>query len=170
MGVEDISSFERIYEDYSSLVRSIIFRMNGEDEIDDLVQNTFIKIYEHLDSFKSQSSIKTWIYRITVNTVKDHIKARSRKGWLRLFEPGSEVPIKTYDQVDKKISIQEASKLIREKLPLKHQEVIVLYSFDDLDIATISKILKIPQGTVKSRLFKAHKVLKKYVELEDYDG
>jgi RNA polymerase sigma-70 factor (ECF subfamily) len=141
--------------------------MNGEDEIDDLVQNTFIKVYQNLEEFKAESSLKTWLYRITINTVKDHKKARSRKNWLNLFQSGEEVDIKVNGHFDQKISIAEASVLIREKLSLKHQEVIILYSFEDLDIAAISEVLKIPIGTVKSRLFKAHKVLKQYVDLED---
>ncbi len=169
MVAQDISQFEDIYESYQGQVRNIIFRMNGEDEIDDLVQNTFIKIYQNLEGFKSESSLKTWIYRIAINTVKDHKKARSRKNWLNLFQPGHEIDVEVNDQFDQKISLKEASKLIREKLSIKHQEVIILYSFEDLDIAAISKVLKIPEGTVKSRLFKAHKVLKKFVELEDYD-
>lgn len=165
----NISDFEKVYEAYSGRVRNIIFRMNGEDELDDLIQNTFIKIYQNLEKFKGESSIETWIYRIAVNTVKDYKKARSRKSWLSLFQPDHEVEVMIEDYTDKKIEIKEAYKLIRDKLSLKHQEVIVLYSFEDLDVSKISKILKIPEGTVKSRLHKVHNVLKRHVELEDYD-
>ena len=165
----NISNFEKVYKAYAGRIRNIIFRMNGEDELDDLIQNTFIKIYQNLEKFKGESSIETWIYRIAVNTVKDYKKARSRKNWLSLFQPGYEVEIEVKDRTDRKIEVKEAYKLIRDKLSLKHQEVIILYSFEDLDISKISKILKIPEGTVKSRLHKAHNVLKRHIELEDYD-
>lgn len=152
--------FNKLYEEYASLVRSIVFRMHGEDEIDDLVQNIFIKIYMNYESFKGDAKPKTWIYRIAVNTIKDHWRAKKRKSWLSLFTKDTKKEVEVEDEKDTKLEVKDALKLINELLSEKLKEVIVLYSFEDLNINEISEILKIPAGTVKSRLHKAHKILK----------
>lgn len=162
--------FHLFYNEHCLLVRNIVYRLNGDDDIDDLVQSIFVKIYFHLDTFKGEAHIKTWIYRVSVNTVKDYWKVKSRKNWLSFFR-NTELPEEgKSENYEKKLELSEVYSFIQRKLSPKLREVLILYSFEELNPKEIASILKIPEGTVKSRLHKAQSLLKKYRLLkEDYE-
>jgi len=60
----ELNSFDELYDQFSSLVRNVLFKLCNPEDLDDLVQDVFIKIWNGLPKFKQKSSIKTWVYRI----------------------------------------------------------------------------------------------------------
>ena len=158
---QDSDLYLDIYKEHSTYIRKIAFRLCHENDLDDLVQEVFIKIFQNIDSFRADSHFKTWAYRITVNTCKDYLRKKSRKSWLSFIDPSSQIDekISSYQPTDP-FSDEWVKKII-ETLPIKLREVIVLYSLDDLDIKEIAQVLQIPEGTVKSRLHKSRAILKK---------
>ncbi len=147
-----ITSFREVYEHYHSYVRASLYWMVGSEPLDDLVQETFVKVWKSFDSFQGESHIKTWIYRIAINTAKDFLKKKGRylsvlneKGFLKAENPRD---LALADAIEKSIL----------SLNLKHREVFVLYYKIELSVEEVAESLNLPQGTVKSRLHKGREI------------
>ncbi len=153
------SVFRIIVQRHKEKVRNIIYlTLNSNDYIDDIAQEVFITIYRNLNQFKFQSQFTTWLYRITVNKCKDHIrKMRIRK----IFSP-----IKDIDKdVGYNISIEESNtaELVHEaikKLPDKLRIPLLLKDIEGFSYQEIAETVECEIGTVKSRIFRAREGLK----------
>ena len=157
----DTKAFEMIYEATSGLVYNTALRItNNPDDAKDVTQDVFMKIYRNLDQFRLQSSFKTWVYRITVNTA-----INTRRGMAREMDrrdDGSSL-------IDQYASITEPSvdkgdheKLITSLLELLNPDqraCIVLREIEGLNYREISEVLKININTVRSRLKRARETL-----------
>ena len=75
----DGMSFRALYEKYQGIVRSVIFRIAGPQELDDLVQETFIRVWQSLSKFRGRSSLKTWVYRIATNLAYDYCRKNKKR-------------------------------------------------------------------------------------------
>ena len=140
--------------------------LSDPDDAFDVSQDTFLKAYRSLSSFKGESSFYTWLYAICRNCCYDYIKMRNRrmKKNVSLSEyenddDGSVLEIPdTNSRPDVIFEQKQARELILEavaSLPEKHREIIVLRDFDDLSYEQIAQVLGIGEGTVKSRLSRA---------------
>lgn len=153
--------FTNLYEEHQSLVRGVLYNLVGND-CDDLIQDVFIKVWKGLPTFAFKSSLKTWIYRVTTNVALDHL----RKKKLSTVTYEDRAAAETPQTNDNAAIIQEEI----QKLSEESSTVIVLYYFENLSTRDIAKILKLAEGTVKSRLFNARKqlepmLLKRGIEL-----
>ncbi len=156
--------FELIYNSYYRLVRSIIFRSVGEKELDELTQVTFMKVYEKHSGLKDTKKIKSWVCAIAVNVVRDYIRKKKRRSWLSFFGK-DEIDLADDSQnVSARVEFNEVVDFISTKLSPILKEVVILYSFEELKITEISEVLKIPVGTVKSRIFDARKALREHIK------
>ncbi|MCM8804672.1 MAG: RNA polymerase sigma factor [Candidatus Omnitrophica bacterium] len=122
------------------------------DEVEDIIQETFLQAYLSIKKFKGISSFYTWIYRIMMNII--YKRNRKKRPLIK------NVNIVFQNDEELKEKVREALKKLHPKL----NEVITLFYFEEYSIKEISKILNIKEGTVKSRLFKGKKVLKKFLE------
>ena len=126
---------------------------------EDAVQETFIKAYQHMDAFRGESSEKTWLYRIAINTCRDMRRSR----WLRIFD-------RSVDVDSLQIPVEGASvvsiALMQEimRLPDKQREVIYLFYYKDMSLAEIGRLLSAPVSTVSDRLNRARKQLRKALQ------
>lgn len=145
---------EQIYNEQLDLVRGVLFRIIGAQEIDDATQEVFVKIWRHLDRFEKNSNFKTWVYRIAVNVGLDFLRKRKRRRELNQFDE-----LKTASQ-NGTVKDQELLLKALDLISEDHRVVIVLHYFEDLSLNEISESLDLPIGTVKSRLFHAKKVLR----------
>ena len=153
------SVFRIIVQRHKEKIRNIIYlTLNSNDYIDDIAQEVFITIYRNLNQFKFQSQFTTWLYRITVNKCKDHIrKMRIRK----IFSP-----IKDIDKdAGYNISIEESNtaELVQEaikKLPDKLRIPLLLKDIEGFSYQEIAETVECEIGTVKSRIFRAREGLK----------
>ncbi|MDZ4723057.1 MAG: sigma-70 family RNA polymerase sigma factor [candidate division Zixibacteria bacterium] len=162
----DPKAFEAIVNGHKRLVGQIVARLvkNEEDRID-LSQDTFIKVYQNLVSFQGHCKLSTWIAKIAYNTSLNYLEKKRTPLYSDHAAEG-----KTVDDCQGTLSCPEqytgsrqlSVRLCEEidQLPLFHGTVISLYHFHDMTYKDIGDILQLPEGTVKSYLFRGRKMLK----------
>lgn len=162
-------AFAMLVEKYRTKMFNLAYSMTGNRETaDDIAQEVFIKAYVSLSKFKYKSSFGTWLYRIAVNTVKDHLRKESRIKKTsfdeRLVSPGiqeDEAVIKEEEQeAEKKKKLLHAA---IHTLPEKYRTILTLRDIQGVSYKEITGILNISPGTVDSRLYRARKRLKNKV-------
>ncbi|MFQ5868738.1 MAG: RNA polymerase sigma factor [Candidatus Zixiibacteriota bacterium] len=167
----DQEAYRKLFEAHQRAIHHIIAKLvHNREEVRDLVQETFIKAFNSLESYRKEYRFTTWLYKIAANNSIDYLRKKKIES-LSLDRPleteeGSitiEIADSTYspdkDLVtkEKRLSIKEAI----DSLPPKYREVIVLRHQEDRSYEQISGILSIPIGTVKARIFRAREFLKK---------
>ncbi|OGU57023.1 MAG: hypothetical protein A2V66_05525 [Ignavibacteria bacterium RBG_13_36_8] len=169
----DKETFRILINRYKRLVFHIVFRLvSNKTEREDLGQEIFIKVYESLSSFKYQCSLATWISRIAHNTCFNYLKKKK----VYLYEDQIQHDVKDtdpgspFDNIvssttpqDEAISEDEISKILNKevhKLPALYREIISLYYLEQLNYKEISIIVNLPEGTIKSYMFRARAILK----------
>jgi len=139
------------------------------EDIEDIVQEVFIKAYENIKSFDSKRKFSSWLYRIAHNEFINTIKKKSNNP-LYLFDPDILFPHPvSKENSDKEINREELNKIINkylDKLNLKYREPIILYYFEELSYKEIADILHIPIGTVAIRLKRGKEIMKKIYDQE----
>jgi len=163
----DEEAFSVLVKKYRAKIFNLAFSLTYDREIaDDLAQEAFIKAYFALPKFKLKSEFGTWLYRITVNHVKDYLRKKGRMDRMSLVDI-KENPFLYKDEIMKKEKDQveeEKRRLIHEcvqTLPKKYQIILSLRDIQGFSYREIAKILKIFPGTVDSRLHRARKMLRK---------
>ncbi|ABX43943.1 RNA polymerase sigma factor [Lachnoclostridium phytofermentans] len=132
---------------------------------EDIFQDVFIKVNNHLHTFQGNSSIKTWILRITINTCKDYIKSAYHRKMVPMeeFIEDSIVSESEFDAVEREETIHTVKEAVMA-LPEHYRSVILCVYFDELSMDETAKALDLPVGTVKSRLARAKEKLKESME------
>ena len=166
----EVEEFEAIFYRYKDMVFKIAYLIVGNaQEAEDVMQEVFIKVYRAGDTFRPEKGgFNTWLHRITVNQC---ISERRRKrlpsfSHETLKEEGFDLPQASSELPEEFLMKQEESERIRRamrSLDRKHRAVLALRYFDELSYGEIAQMLKIPLGTVKSRLNAAIKVLRKEI-------
>lgn len=147
----------------NSIIRLAYTYVRSKPVAEDIAQDVFLKCYEKIDEFRGDSSYKTWLYRITVNKCKDHLKSWSFRNLISTDLIGS-IQKLTNHSADEEFFIREENRIISEKvlsLPLLYREIIILYYYEHLSIEEIASLLAINANTIKSRLLRGKKMLKK---------
>lgn len=164
----DIEAFGELVARYEDKLKRYARKfLAREEEIEDLVQDVFIKAYTNINSFDIKLRFSPWIYRIAHNTFVNELKRKSRYGF-DFFEadvllPLLPAPERADDYVlsdELRVEIDKSLK----SLPPKYREVIILHYFEDLSYQEISDILKIPVTTVGVRMTRARAKLKKEIK------
>jgi RNA polymerase sigma-70 factor (ECF subfamily) len=166
----DQRAFEQLVTQYEKTVYSISLRILGNNDTAlDASQDVFLKIYRSINTFRAESRLSTWIYRITVNMCMDYIRKNERHKALSLNqgedgEPGLEFNIAdTNPTPDQHLDICETKEMMRqaiEKLSKDHKAVIVLRDIQGYSYSEIADILSCSEGTVKSRINRARERLR----------
>lgn len=148
--------------------------IKNDSDVEDLVQETFIKAYKALDKFKFNYSFSAWIYRIASNNTIDFLRKR-RFDTFSIDKPIGNAEDENYFEIednsyspDSELINQQKSDIISaaiDTLPENYREIILLRHEEELDYKTIAEQLDLPLGTVKAHLFRARKLL--YEELKD---
>lgn len=160
----DLNSFKVLIRQHETLVIGMVRRLiKDQDDVDDLCQDVFIKVYKNLRSFKHQSKLSTWIGQIAYTTAINHVKKTSGKKYITVELTEFEDSYNTGDNPESLLIKKSTSAFIQEeiaKLPLLYKTIITLYHLQDFSYNEISDIMGMPEGTVKSYLFRARKLLK----------
>lgn len=152
---KDISNITKLINLYGNdILRMCLIYVKDYHLAEDITQETFIKVYQKLDTFKNKSNIKTWIISIAINNCKNALKKTSKE-----VLPFEDLNLSYNENFLKNETIYLVSEEV-SKLPKKYLEVIMLFYYQELSIKEISYILKIPQATVKTRLKRAKERLK----------
>ncbi len=162
----DKKAFQSLIEEYQQLVSHIVFRMvyNKADR-EDLCQEIFIKVYQNLRGFRFESKISTWIAKIAYNSCINYLQKKKiplfadRVGGDKTIEDFSGNYILPDSLTEEK---DIASRLQTEiaKMDPPSRTILTLYHLEEMSYIEISQIMGIPQGTVKSYLFRARKKLR----------
>lgn len=144
--------------------------LSNQDNIEDVVQDVFIKTYQNIKSFDLSQRFSPWIYRIAHNTYVNALKKRA-SGPLYLFDFDTLISHTVVDDpVAREREKEEIKKIVDHGLSQidpKYKEILVLYYIEELSYKEISEILHIPIGTVGVRIMRAKEILKeKYKELK----
>ncbi len=159
-------AFDQLVKKYQSPIRRFFLNLTCGDEAlsDDLAQDTFLKAYTHLSSFKNLSSFSTWLFRIAYNIFYDYIRSRKEKNSLDVREVDA-THYATQTNVGQEMDVYQALNLLKET----ERTCITLFYMEDLSIEKIATIMECPAGTVKSHLSRAKSKLAAYLKQNGYD-
>lgn len=158
-GEQDAGS-QLIDRHYDAIVR--FFRTKAPGAVDDLTQRTFLRCAEARARFRGSSSVRTFLYGIARNVLFEHVRGRVRDGRrspdvsaasLHDLDPG--LHTQASDRDDRRLLVAAL-----HRLPLDLQLALELYYWEELSVDELAELLGIPPGTVKSRLFRARKLLR----------
>lgn len=159
---------KRLMDSYGNdVLRVAYLYLKDKHLAEDAFQEVFIKVYKNFDKFKKNSSEKTWIMSITMNTCRDILRISWFKKVIMFKDIDNDSLLDNYENIDNKVINKiDYENLLKEviNLPRKYKEPIILYYYEELSTVDISKMLKIPEGTVRNRLFRARTLLKSNID------
>ncbi len=164
-------AYEELLRKYHGVIYHLIYKMVGnKEETEDLVQETFVKAFHSLKSFKEEFAFSTWLYKIATNHTIDLLRKKKLQTYsldepvkIKEGEVNREYPDENYSPEKVLLSGETTEIILRsiEALPEKYRRVINLRHKEDKSYEDISAFLQVPVGTVKARLFRARELLKK---------
>jgi RNA polymerase sigma-70 factor, ECF subfamily len=172
----DSRAFDMLVLKYQHKIFGLISRyVRDADEVQDVAQEAFIKAYRALPRFRGDSAFYTWLYRIAINTAKNHLVSRSRR------PPGSDVEIEDAEYLEGGSALRslenpenalfgdELKQVVEralKELPDDLRTAVTLREFDGLSYEDIAEIMDCPVGTVRSRIFRAREAIDVQVRLQ----
>lgn len=149
----------------NDVLRTAYLYVKDYSTAEDIFQEVFLKVNEKKSTFREESSIRTWIFRITINCCKDYLKS----AYYRRVNVIEEIPetVTNYEEIEEQILKKEETKRIRTlllMLPNKYREVLICIYYAQLSMKETAVCLHISEGTVKSRLSRAKNKMKKLLE------
>jgi len=153
--------FSELLKRHKEKVRNIIYlTLSNTDGVDDIAQEVFITVYRHLKSFRFESQFTTWLYRITINKCKDHLRKKNIRS---IFLPlKDEEPV--FESINEDTDIKHIVRNAIATLPDKLKIPLVLKDLDGFSYQEIADTMECEIGTVKSRIFRAREALKKVLK------
>lgn len=167
-------AFKKLMDKYQKPLYFHVLKMvRNHEQVEDLVQEAFMKAFNNLESYNTNYAFSTWLYRITTNHTIDYLR-KKKLNTTSINEPVKtrdgemEIQIKDESETDRNIIRQERKKIIHQAihdLPEKYRKVIEMRHLQELSYQEISDLLDLPLGTVKAHIFRAREML--YKELKD---
>lgn len=171
----DLAAFDKLVVRYRTRLYGLVYHMTSNNEdARDLVQEIFLKAFRSIGGFRGKSSFYTWLHQIGVNMTINFLKKRGRRFQMSLDDVDSNIQndkeflemTASSDPV-REANLSELQRRLNEsmmKLSLEHRTVVTMFDIQGLPHAEISKVLGVSEGTVRSRLFYAHRQLQNYLE------
>jgi len=172
-------TFEELFERYSSMVSSLAFRILGDQqEALDVSQEVFLTIFRKMDSFRGESSLKTWIYRIAVHraanrfrwwnrlrrrgtvSLEEHLAKNSEREFSGDLNSGIQSPEEALLQEEERAGIER----LLLQLPVQQRIAVVMRDIEGLSYEEIAESMQINVGTVKSRIARGRETLKRHLK------
>jgi RNA polymerase sigma-70 factor (ECF subfamily) len=175
----EVSAFNQLVQKYRQSLFSIIYNMTGNrEDATDIAQDVFIKAFQSIKQFRGQSSFYTWLYRIAVNSSITFIKRAKKQRFIN-YETIDETLVSSEileyftakTKTEKGALLKELQEKLNEalqKLSSKHRIVVILHEVEGMNHKEIADITKTSEGTVRSRLHYAKKMLQAF--LQEYVG
>jgi RNA polymerase sigma-70 factor (ECF subfamily) len=159
----DLDAFERLVERHQTgLVRFLTHMVGHTADAEDLAQDSLLRAYRALKTFRGQSAFRTWLYQIGANLARTHRDKRRR----RPEAPGADEPPAEWaseENVERRIVAHDLLRQALAALPGEWREAVVLRDIEGLDYKEIAEALDIPMGTVESRIFRGRQRLRELV-------
>lgn len=160
------SAFETIVDKYQNMAMTIAYRIcNNLQDAEDVVQESFVKAFRNLHTFKLNSKFSTWFYRIVYNTSISHIRSSI---WIN----NNEVDLSEASKIPETDNVIDINKLEQKKIvdnvlnsiPKGDSLILTLYYLDDESVKDIAKIVGLTESNVKIKLFRARKTFKEKLQ------
>ena len=165
----DKRAFDLLVGKYQHKIMSVISRyIRNPDEVQDVAQDTFVRAWRALPRFRGDSAFFTWLYRIAINTAKNHLVAKSRR------PPGTDIDIDDAQFLESADGLRDADtplghlltaeieatvKKALAELPAEMRQAVMLREFDGLSYEQIAEVMDCPVGTVRSRIFRGREAI-----------
>lgn len=164
----DHLAFGEIVSRYKGLVAKTVIGMVGDnDEADDVGQEVFIRFYKSMDKFRGDSSLGTYLTRISINLSLNHLNAKNKRRMFSLSKPNDEgskiLEIESEDNFGDNMDAKEIIQKALEKLDIKLRSVVILRMIEGYSTKETADMLDVPLGTVLSRLKRAQDKLKEVI-------
>ena len=172
----DKRAFDLLVLKYQAKIQALVARyVQDSHEVQDVTQEAFIKAYRALPRFRGDAAFYTWLYRIAINTAKNHLVSRSRR------PPGSDVEVedaeyyeaggalRDQENPENQLFRAELEKVVNtaiKELPDDLRAAVTLREFDGLSYEDIADIMDCPVGTVRSRIFRAREAIDTRVQAQ----
>ncbi|MFC3886730.1 RNA polymerase sigma factor [Bacillus songklensis] len=161
----NMRAFHQLIQLHYSTVEKFAYQLgNRRDEIEDITQEVFIRVYRFLDQF-TQAKFTTWLYKITLNVTRDMARKRSQN--LKKVFKFQQQPREDYPQVETHLLQNEEDRMLHmclQTLDEKYRTPIILFYFHDRKYEEIAEIMSISLSTVKTRILRGKTMLKKAME------
>jgi RNA polymerase sigma-70 factor (ECF subfamily) len=171
----EAAAFDQLVVKYTPRLYGLVYNMtSNHEDTNDLLQDVFAKAYKAIRGFRGKSSFYTWIHSIAVNMTLNFLKKRGRRYHLSLDDVDASIqndkefleltatssPVREADLSELQRRLNEAMM----KLSEEHRAVVTMFHIQGMPHAEISKILRVSEGTVRSRLFYANRQLQNYLD------
>ncbi|MEI7927939.1 MAG: sigma-70 family RNA polymerase sigma factor [Verrucomicrobiales bacterium] len=171
----DTRAFDALIIKYGDKLYGLVYNMTShKEDTHDLLQNIFARAYQSLGKFRGQSSFYTWIYQIAVNQTLNFLKKRKRRAGVSLDDPESSaaddpglVDTAHAANPEQQSNLNELHKRLNEamrSLSNSHRTVVAMFDIQGMPHGEIAKVLRISEGTVRSRLHYAHQQLQSFLQ------
>jgi RNA polymerase sigma-70 factor, ECF subfamily len=156
----DMVAFNEMVDRYKDRLMNVIGRMlSSQEEAEDIVQETFVRVYQHRQSFNFQHCFSTWIYTIGLNLARNELRKRKRFKFFDITEmQGSEAEFAVEPKVPSRLP-ETLDKAVKG-LPEKYRMAFMLRDVEEMPYEEVAKVLDVPLGTVKSRVNRARLMLR----------
>jgi RNA polymerase sigma-70 factor (ECF subfamily) len=156
----DVSAFERVYQTHLPRVHSLVRRMTGGRDADELTQDVFVRVWQKLASFRGEAAFSTWLHRLAVNVVIERFRSETlRRQRLR---DGEDI----FDRIAAPTRSRDLSldfETALAKLPDGAREIFVLHDVEGYKHHEIASLLDISAGTSKAQLHRARMMLRRHL-------
>ncbi|MDP6039738.1 MAG: sigma-70 family RNA polymerase sigma factor [Candidatus Latescibacteria bacterium] len=166
----DRRAFETLYREYrNQIYGTLAQRISDRDTVDDLMQNTFLRAYRSLHTFKGNAAFSTWLTQIALNVYRSHLRSQKvRQNWVSQTEDPEAIHnvvrnLTVSDSPDQIVQDRERTELVRrsiQRLPERYRKAMWLRYVMDWSYEEITQALQVPLGTVKTWLCRARRQLK----------
>ena len=168
----DMVAFNELVDRYKDRLMNVIGRMLlSHDDAEDVVQETFVRVYQHRQSFNFQHCFSTWIYTIGLNLARNELRKRKKFKFYDITEmKGNEAEFAVEMKLPSRLP-QVLNTAVKE-LPEKYRVAFILRDVQEMPYEEVAKVLSIPLGTVKSRVNRARTMLRDKLQpkLENYNA
>jgi len=156
----DMVAFNKMVDRYKKRLMNVLGRMlSSTEEAEDIVQETFVRVYQHRQSFNFKHCFSTWIYTICLNLARNELRKRKKFKYQDITEmQGNELEFAVDAKVPSRLP-QMLETAIKE-LPVKYREAFLLRDVQEMPYEEVAKVLGVPLGTVKSRVNRARLILR----------
>lgn len=170
----DQKAYKMLMDKYQKPLYFHVLKMvKDTEQVEDLVQEAFMKAFNNIQSYNTNYAFSTWLYRITTNHTIDYLRKRKLKTTsihnpIRTKDGEIEIEISSENETDRLIIRKERKAIIHEairNLPKKYRQVIEMRHLDEMSYDEIAEELDLPLGTVKAHIFRAREML--YKALKD---
>jgi RNA polymerase sigma-70 factor, ECF subfamily len=173
----DDLAFEAIVERYQGRIYGLACRLTSEADAPDVLQETFLQMYRHLESFRGESRFGTWLYRIATNAALMHRRAKARRpaesldAFLPRFDDAGihtetpaalQVAAHADELLDRQVLAEKARGIIAQ-LPDLYREAFVLRDLEDMSTAEVAAVLGVEPATVRQRVHRARLIVRGYL-------